>query len=166
MKTFPPPGWVHADPFRIHIQTLMTQTGLPWRVLALAADVPSPAVRTLVQGRHGQFRPFLLQEHAEALFALCSRGLAEQSLRYVPAGHARWIVNRLLRDGLTVAEIARLCRVAEPEIAVLCGYRAQRVRSLTELFLRAVAEIRNLPERGEIGHFSGSTTDAVIKIAA
>ena len=167
VKTFPPYGWVHAAPFRIHVQTLISQTGLPWRVIALAADVPAPAVRTLIQGRNGQFRPFVLQEHAVALLSLCSRSLTEKSMRYVPAGQARWIVNRLLRDGLSTTAIAQLCRVDESEITALCGHRVQRVRSLTELFLRALAESRNLPERGELSGYSPSLAiAATAKIAA
>lgn len=50
-------GWVAAAPFRAWLRQLMSDTGLPWRVLARAAQVPpSVAKGLLVDERLPQIR--------------------------------------------------------------------------------------------------------------
>lgn len=60
--------WVDATPFRAWVRQLVSDTSLPWRVIARAAGVPSGTVRTLLCGRDG--RPLRKLRHVDASLLL------------------------------------------------------------------------------------------------
>lgn len=68
--------WVAAAPFSAWVRQLTSDTGLPWRVIARAAAVPSVTVLGLLRGRDGQLVRQLRRVDAERLLHLDHRALA------------------------------------------------------------------------------------------
>lgn len=67
--------WVEAAPFRAWIRQLVSDTGLPWRVLARAASVPSGTVQTLLRGQAGRPVQQMRRLDADRLLRLDHRRL-------------------------------------------------------------------------------------------
>lgn len=68
--------WVEATPFRAWVRQLVSDTGLPWRVIARLAQVPSATVQHLLCGRGGRSVGLLRQVDAQRLYDLNLRSLA------------------------------------------------------------------------------------------
>lgn len=68
--------WVDATPFRAWVRQLVSDTGLPWRVIARVAQVPSASVQHLLCGRGGRHVGLLRQVDAQRLYNLNHRTLA------------------------------------------------------------------------------------------
>ncbi len=101
-----PTLWVAAAPFRYHVQHLMAATGVPWQVIAVAADLPQQQVRTLLFGRDGHRRPRLSPYAARRLLALDALQLRKLQVRDLPAHFVTDSADALLAHGVTLVEIA------------------------------------------------------------
>jgi hypothetical protein len=101
-----PTLWVSAAPFRYHVQHLMAATGVPWQVIAVAADLPQQQVRTLLFGRDGHRRPRLSPYAARRLLALDALQLRKLQVRDLPAHFVTDSADALLAHGVTLVEIA------------------------------------------------------------
>ena len=102
-----PTVWVSAAPFRYHVQHLMAATGVPWQVIAVAADLPQQQVRTLLFGRDGHRRPRLSPYAARRLLALDTAQLRRLQVRDLPAHFVRDSAHALLATGVSLSEIAQ-----------------------------------------------------------
>ena len=101
-----PTLWVSAAPFRYHVHHLMGATGVPWQVIAVAADLPQQQVRTLLFGRDGHRRPRLSPYAARRLLALDALQLRKLQVRDLPAHFVADSAQALLDHGVTLVEIA------------------------------------------------------------
>ena len=101
-----PALWVCAAPFRYHVQHLMACTGVPWQVIAVAADLPQQQVRTLLFGRDGHRRPRLSPYAARRLLALDVAQLRSLQVRDVGSHVVTDSAKALLADGVSLDEIA------------------------------------------------------------
>lgn len=100
-------AWVHSAPFRAHLHRLLGETGLPWRVLAIAAGVPPRVVSSLLFGRRGAVLPRLRARDAAGLLLLTPEVLRVAS-RSPGHGEATRIRVKALRDrGHSLITIAR-----------------------------------------------------------
>jgi len=102
-----PTVWVSAAPFRYHVQHLMAATGVPWQVIAVAADLPQQQVRTLLFGRDGHRRPRLSPYAARRLLALDTAQLRRLQVRDLPAHFVKDSAHALLATGVSLSEIAQ-----------------------------------------------------------
>jgi len=102
-----PTVWVSAAPFRYHVQHLMAATGVPWQVIAVAADLPQQQVRTLLFGRDGHRRPRLSPYAARRLLALDIEQLRRLQVRDLPAHFVKDSAHALLAAGVSLSEIAQ-----------------------------------------------------------
>jgi hypothetical protein len=101
-----PTLWVSAAPFRYHVRHLMAATGVPWQVVAVAADLPQQQIRTLLFGRDGRHRPRLSPYAARRLLALDAAQLRHLQIRNLPAHVVADSAKALLSDGMSLHEIA------------------------------------------------------------
>ena len=91
--------WVDAAPFRRHVQDLIRDSGLDWRLIAAHADVAPRAIRALLTGRvtrHGHRH--LIHVHAligAALMTLDLDDLRTAEQRQVCAGETRRLLQTL-----------------------------------------------------------------------
>lgn len=141
--------WVSAAPFRAHVLSLMSQTGLPWRTIAIAADVPSPAMRTLLFGRAGKSRPFLYGPHARRLLALSGdslRMVAGSPRRSTPSRQA---LQHLMAAGMDLDRIVAATGLRREEMeSILAGRRW--CTGLVDLILRSLADRHRLDVDDEL----------------
>jgi hypothetical protein len=84
----------------------MAATGVPWQVIAVAADLPQQQVRTLLFGRDGHRRPRLSPYAARRLLALDALQLRKLQVRDLPAHFVTDSADALLAHGVTLVEIA------------------------------------------------------------
>ncbi len=101
-----PTLWVSAAPFRYHVRHLMAATGVPWQVIAVAADLPQQQVRTLLYGRDGRLRSRLSPYAARRLLALDAAQLRRLQVRDLPVHFVTDSARALLADGVSLTEIA------------------------------------------------------------
>ncbi len=101
-----PTLWVSAAPFRYHVRHLMAATGVPWQVIAVAADLPQQQLRTLLFGRDGHPRPRLSPYAARRLLALDVAQLRRLQVRDLPGSLAMHSAHALLADGALLTEVA------------------------------------------------------------
>jgi hypothetical protein len=101
-----PTQWVTAAPFRYHVRHLMAITGVPWQVIAVAADLPQQQVRTLLFGRDGHRRPRLSPYAARRLLALDVAQLRPLQTRDLPVHCVADSARALIADGVPLHEIA------------------------------------------------------------
>lgn len=111
-------GWVEAAPFRAKFKDLIFQTGLAWRPLAIAIDLPSQVAKSLLFGRGG-----------------------------VPIGRIRWLdANRIM--GVDAGQLKQLAQqpadLDELKLAlVLLSAHVEPVALCTELNI-SEAQLRRL----------------------
>lgn len=72
-------AWVASEPFRAWVRQLVSDTGLPWRVIARAAGVPAATVQGLVRGHRGLPVRRILRVEAERLLSLDHDQLAKMA---------------------------------------------------------------------------------------
>ncbi|MDR1807524.1 MAG: hypothetical protein LBR33_06385 [Propionibacteriaceae bacterium] len=102
---------VPAAPFRAYVLHLLEASEVPWRVLAQEAGVPAAALRTLVTGRDGAFRPRLDRTIAQRLLAVTPGRLRSLHAATVPSTRAQQRIAELRRRGLDGPAIGRLLGV-------------------------------------------------------
>lgn len=98
----PTPDWVDAAPFRAHTRALITETGLPWRIIAAYAEVSPRALHTLLHGRrNGQPVRRLHVSVARALTATSVESIHQAATTQTDAGPVRALLHALTRLGVT-----------------------------------------------------------------
>jgi hypothetical protein len=101
-----PTQWVAAAPFRYHVQHLIAATGVPWQMVAIAAELPQQQLRTLLYGRDGRRRPRLSPYAARRLLAVTREQLSAMRIQRAPASLVRGNLAALLHDGVTIEALA------------------------------------------------------------
>ncbi|MEL4357352.1 MULTISPECIES: hypothetical protein [unclassified Luteococcus] len=131
--------WIPAAPFRAHFQLLLEQTGLPWRVVALATGVPARLAQRLALAPPGRDRI----RRADAL-RLITVGpddllrLGDQSVACRAAGRR---LAALAKDaGLDTMEIARVSGLTPNLAHQLLTDRLHRCSRLTLLRVQACCD--------------------------
>lgn len=142
MKTHQAPQWVIAGPFRAHVHYLLGTARLPWRALAIYADVPANLVRSLAHGRPGT--PHRIPAGAaRALLAVTPELLAETRHTPVRARRAGQAVAFLHGIGWSTDRIAATGGLRSDEIeAALSGSLPFTTRHSELLLVAAADEIR------------------------
>lgn len=132
---------VKAEPFRAWIRQLMSDTGLPWRVLARAAGVSSATVFALLRGHDGHPATTLPAADAERLFRLDHRRLAY--LRQEPANpqHARMLLWSLAMAGCHNHQLAEFSGLDLLAIRTLMAGEAAWCSRLQLLRTEAACEV-------------------------
>ena len=103
----PTPDWVDAGPFRAHARALITETGLPWRIIAAHAGISPRALHTLLHGRrNGQPVHQLHVSTARALAATSVESINEAATLQTDAAPVRALLHALTRLGVTQAAVS------------------------------------------------------------
>ena len=103
----PTPDWVDAAPFRHHTRALITETGLPWRIIAAHVEVSPRALHTLLHGRrNGQPVRRLHVSVARALTATSVESIQQATTLQTDAGPVRALLHALTRLGITQPEVS------------------------------------------------------------
>lgn len=147
-----PTLWVSAAPFRYHVQHLMAATGVPWQVIAVAADLPQQQVRTLLFGRDGRRRPRLSPYAARRLLALDVVQLRRLQERDVPVHVVADCARELLADGMSLREMAEWVDL-DPHSTRRVVAGVGNCSQTTEIMLRVACVRRGLltePESREV----------------
>lgn len=98
----PTPDWVDAAPFRAHTRALITETGLPWRIIAGHAEISARALHTLLHGRrNGQPVRELHVSIARCLTATSLESIDEAATLQTDARPVRALLDALTRLGVT-----------------------------------------------------------------
>lgn len=159
--------WVLAAPFRAHVRRLLDQTGLPWPVIALTADLPPSLVRSLLFGRDGRLRSRLPASAARRLLSLDAERLAGQSRVWVPAGPTASVLAELLSAGCPPHALAGYCRLSEPElVAVLDAPLCTRLTELLAAAARLQWSRRLQPVPGPVSRVQTGRTTAGADVLA
>lgn len=112
-------------------------SGLPWPVLALAADVSPRLLRRLLFPERGRRLPKLPRDSALRLLMLDDARLAQLQGTWVPAEQTRGELAALLACGYPPADLARYCRLSVTEL--LGTLDADRCTEQTALLVRAAS---------------------------
>lgn len=124
-------GWVPAAPFHARFNELLADAGLPWRVLALALDLPAPLARRLTHGQPGRDR--IRVQDAQRLMETSAAALKSLANEQTAAQPVRRRIRRLRARGLDSAEIARRSGITRTHLATLerdCPLHTSRLVSL------------------------------------
>ncbi|MDI9627925.1 MAG: hypothetical protein QM286_05210 [Acidobacteriota bacterium] len=98
--------WVDAVPFRAWVRQLVSDTGLPWRVIARAAGVSSATVHALLVGRDGRLVRRLRQMDGRLLLQVSHQRLAALDGEPASCDSLRVLAWSLGLRGCRPAEIA------------------------------------------------------------
>ncbi|NLT31281.1 MAG: hypothetical protein GXX86_12645 [Propionibacterium sp.] len=129
-------GWLPAGPYRQHLRRLITDSGLPWRAIALYAGVPVRFVRRLAGARPPRRVPMAV---AQRLWAVTEADLAALAgtpgRRRVTARRVRWLLDR----GVPPDRIAAMVGVSTGDVERL-GRDRGWCSARTELLARAAVQ--------------------------
>lgn len=111
--------WVDARPFRSHARTLMFETGLPWRALALLAGISPAVMYGLAFDRSRGARARVRAGDAARILLVTTDRVQGLSRIMVPADPVRGVVLALLRSGRPAAEVAAWFEVGAHDLGRL-----------------------------------------------
>lgn len=129
--------WVDAAPFRAHVRHLMETSGVPWRVLALYAQVPQPVVRALVTGHDRRPVRRIAPAYARALLAVTPAALRWSRSHRVRGEHTASLCRELMAAGWDVGQIATMIGLGCEQTRSLLENRLVTVPEMTEFSARA-----------------------------
>ena len=110
---------VNAEPFRAWVRQLMSDTGLPWRVIARASRVPSATVYALLRGQDQRSMATLPQLEAERLFRLDHHRLAYLQQEPADPQQVRLLLLSLAMAGCSNRQIAEFSGIDTLTVRVL-----------------------------------------------
>lgn len=132
--------WVDAAPFRAHVRHLIELTGVPWRTLAVLADVPPQSVDHLLRGRSGRPVPRLHPLIAERLFHLTDTAVADAGQRRVHATRTRALLGCLGDRGWSMGELARRTQLPVSRLTALAAGQETACSQLLAATVKAAAQ--------------------------
>lgn len=132
-------AWVQAAPFRAHLQCLVANSGLPWRVVALAAGLPAGTAKRLMGPSRGAGEQ-LRREDAQALLATTVDSLALLQRRRVAVTEARRALRWLRERGAPLAWVHSRTGIESYLLELLDAGRADTIGRLQELQLCALQQ--------------------------
>lgn len=130
--------WVPTLGFGAHLRQLLTETGLPWRVLALAAGVsPLTVGRLLGAGRPlSRIRP----DDARRLLRLDRHTLTALERTQVCAGGTATRVAALLAAGVPEAQVGTELGIGREEVIALATGHTHRCSAMVRIRTRAACQ--------------------------
>ncbi|MGY4721313.1 hypothetical protein [Naumannella huperziae] len=152
--------WVSAAPFRAHLADLVGTTGLPWRAVALYADVPTRCVRSLLFGRRGRVVRRIPARVAERLLRVRAAQLNGLTARSGDAWAAHDLASRLAGRGRSAAEIALLARATRDEAALWLVGPPGWVSARSVLLLQAACHAAGMDWAGPADPWEPSPAEA------
>lgn len=129
-----------ATPFRALVRYLTTTSALPWRAIALHADVPTRTVDTLIHGRNGRQVRRLPPDVARRLLSVHPATLSSLERRAIPIASTTGSVRRLRSIGHSTPEIARRCGLCCHEVDALAEATVGFTSARTALVVAALAD--------------------------
>ena len=133
-------GWVDAAPFRAHLRRLTRESGVPWRTLAMLAEVPAACIEHLVVGHTGRPLHRLHPMVAQRLFLLTLDVVRDAALLPIRPGRTGELLRRLRASGWPYEELGRRGGVPAHQLAELAAGRAKSCSQLTAATVRALAQ--------------------------
>jgi len=95
MQLIPSDLWYEPEPFRAHVNALVADTGLHWRLLAARADIAPRVMSRLLHGKTRRLHCTV----GRALADLNAEDLADDEHRLVPALESRHLLEALQQLG-------------------------------------------------------------------
>ncbi len=110
-------SWVDARPFRAHLKDIVSQTGLPWRVVAIASRVPESTVKRLISSdrRPGKIRHC----DAQTIISIDPEELIGRAKLQVFAAYTKNLADLLLDSGISLVRLAEFLGLSNQEITAL-----------------------------------------------
>lgn len=136
--------WVDAPPFRALVCQLVSDSGLPWRVLARASGVPSATVYGLLRGRDGRPVRQLRKIDADRLMRMSAQQLTDLSHEPASPEAMRALVRALNAAGCPPQAIARFVRLDTGSVHALLADGMVWCSRLQLLHAEAACEARGL----------------------
>lgn len=150
-------NWVDATPFRAHAKHLLRDSNLPWRVIALAAGIPSEVMHSLIFGRHtGSIRRIRAVDGL-ALISLTAERLTSLGARRCFASDVPHAIAALNARGIKRHTIALFAGLRRAELASLTNGSATTCTNLARWRLLAAAEAWGI-DLDELRKLSEETT--------
>lgn len=140
MSTSPmiPQQWVASAPFRAHFHLLLEDTGLPWRVLALAINLPVPLARRLALSPPGRHR--MRVADARRIIAVTPQDLSRLSVEQDSCRGTARRLQALQADGFDPLVLARGSGLTPAQVSDMITGRIHRASRLTILRAQALAD--------------------------
>jgi hypothetical protein len=132
-------SWVDAAPFRTYLRHLMMVGGLSYGCVALLAGMRPRLALHLLHGRRGSALRKISAESGRQLLGVTPDMVLAVRERVVPARTTVRHLDRLLAEGWSPLELARVLGVTSAEVTGLLSGDARSCSQLTAL--RAAAEI-------------------------
>jgi hypothetical protein len=132
-------SWVDAAPFRTYLRHLMLVGGLSYGCVALLAGMRPRLALHLLHGRRGRALRKISAESGRQLLGVTPDMVLAVRNRLVPARTTVRHLDRLLEEGWSVLELARVLGVTAAEVTLLLSGDARSCSQLTAL--RAAAEV-------------------------
>ncbi len=137
--TAQPEPWVLAGPFRAWLGHLVSATGLPWRVIALAAGVSTRTAGRILRGETRKIRAC----DGQALLAARPADLLALGVTPTPAGSTTERARHLVDAGVPPSRLADVVGLTDRQVAAILDGRTQTVSVLTALAFVALLEVRD-----------------------
>ncbi|HEY9289929.1 MAG TPA: hypothetical protein VIP98_01500 [Microlunatus sp.] len=135
-----PAAWVDPAPFRAHLRRLIRESGVPWRTLAMLAEVPPGPVEHLLLGHAGRPLRRLHPMIANRLFHLTLDVVRDAAVVPIRPGRTGWLLCRLRSRGWSFDELSRRTGLPGRELADLAAGRSRSCSQLTAATVRAIAQ--------------------------
>lgn len=133
--------WVTAAPFRAHVRLLIVQSGLPWRTLAMLAEVPTTGMDALLHGRSGRAVTSIHPLLARRLYDLTIDSIADAGRHQVSAAESRALLQRLIAHGWSADRLAERTGLFPGQLSALAGGDQPWISRLTAATLRAAGQV-------------------------
>ncbi|AXE39238.1 hypothetical protein [Acidipropionibacterium virtanenii] len=137
-----PLGWVCSRDFAAHVRHMSSASGIPWRVLAILAGVPSRTVVRLM----GLGRPMrrIRAVDAERLLMLTPLAISAAEHQLVDPTSTLRRVHILLENRHTLTEVSTYLDVSAQDLAQLLTARDPRCTAMMRVRARAACEAHHL----------------------
>lgn len=129
----------------------MALADVPWPVVAVAAGVSVPAVRTLLAGRAGRRQTRIEPRLAARLLRVDAAELTAMRTVRVPATRTTERLRDLLAGGAPPLRLAQWCQIGPDELTLLVEGDATTCTQLTEILALAAERLREAgPQRPDL----------------
>lgn len=133
--------WVQPRVFEVQLKHVMSETRLPWRVIALLSGVPEKTLQRLISHRPRLGR--IRYCDALSIANLDASRLIKQGRKIIPADHTRKLVNHLLQNGIPQRDLADFLQISNLQVAYLVS-KANTVAQRTSWLALAACHAHGL----------------------
>lgn len=136
-------AWVFSSHLRHHVRHLAASTGVPWRVIALLAGVPSGTVSAII-GPTGRPRARIREVDARQLLNLTSEAILAAQRTTVPVTPTVHRIEALEGAGHGRSQIAHYLNVSQAELDLLTSGRLVTCTLMVRVRAQAACEAHGL----------------------